>query len=41
MSDIAFGEAFQFRLKAAAFNFDFYCHLTQTSLGASQVKEPF
>ena len=37
MSDSAFSEVLQFPLKAAAFDFDFYCHLTETPLGASQV----
>ena len=41
MSDSAFDEERQFPLKAAVFDYDFYCHLTETSLGAIQVKEPF
>ena len=41
MSDGAFDKELQFPLKAAALNYDFYGHLTETSLGAIQVKEPF
>ena len=41
ISDSAFDEELKFSLKAAAFDYDFYCHLTETSLGAIQVKEPF
>ena len=39
ISDSAFDEELKFPLKAVAFDYDFYCHLTQTSLGASQVNE--
>ena len=37
ISDSAFREAFQFHLKAVALYYDFYCHLTETSPGNSQI----
>ena len=37
MSDSDFDEELQFPLKAEDFGYDFYCHLTETPLGASQV----
>ena len=37
MSDSAFDEERQFPLKALALDYDFYGHVTETSLGFSQV----